>query len=580
MSEMAGQQETLASETMAIVLASVVVVLITGYARNRTGDKLTSGQHAALAAILAVCSLEFAGLEFVATAQRVQRFASESSGALFDSAQAHDMARSLSLSDARVARLVDVASAFGSHAPPVSAALEAVARNGAAVRAAAAATGALLLTAGKRHVGTVITLTTFALALFTLATNEWTGPPWVAARLGLGRVHDPITAATCAVVCAFTSHAFFQYFAAAWCAVVGWLSVTLAAALLVAGAAHADSTLGLSALTTPLLRDVLLWNPLNANSLAALQARAAHYGAHLGGAGGEPWRAVWALWPSATDLCVLLAAALAHELCLRRGQAALRRLEDRTVRRVLPESLYQLLVPSRVLTPVATGLAFCALLHASRDAVLGWLAHPAVRAWLRPTRAEHEFVFEQTSLGALAGAFFQAGVSVHSLETVGFAQDKIEVWITAMVGATLLLAAAIPLHEAHLAAAGGGGGARAVWPVYFWGWLWLVRSGVVRQLQASSYGAAAQERDSEDGRARPALFRTRAAAQAVGPGGGGDVVVVGGGGGSGFFSGHFDDEDYEGESKSPVTPPDRASRAGLSDARRRRRSKSPARRAR
>ena len=88
----------LASVLTAACCCAVVVVLLVHFV-SRATPKSSRSSHAVLAAVVAMASLQFAGLDFIATVRSVQSFVSDSSGALFDGGMARDLAAGLALSD-------------------------------------------------------------------------------------------------------------------------------------------------------------------------------------------------------------------------------------------------------------------------------------------------------------------------------------------------------------------------------------------------------------------------------------------------------------------------------------------------
>merc|ERR1719502_1444868 len=88
----------LASVLTAACCCAVVVVLLVHFVSRATPQSSRSS-HAVLAAVVAIASLQFAGLDFIATVRSVQSFVSDSSGALFDGATARDLAAGIALSD-------------------------------------------------------------------------------------------------------------------------------------------------------------------------------------------------------------------------------------------------------------------------------------------------------------------------------------------------------------------------------------------------------------------------------------------------------------------------------------------------
>ena len=577
------QPSAIAAQLAGVLSAAIALTVLVRVIKQQF-PKLASANNAAATSVLAILCLQFGlGVDFFGTVESFQTFVSDSSHALFDGAEARALGGRIEVTDARVAQAADFA---GRHAPFVAGLAASVGAHAAALRGALCLAGLALLLQGRRFIGEVIAAGTFLIALGALSVNDWSGPEWVRASLGPGRVRDPASAAGAALVAALAVRAFWQHSTMAWCAAVGWVAVNLAAALTLALAAHGSELLGLSDLD---LRQVSLFNPLNADSWAALCARATDHG------GAGDWHKV--LWPSAQDVVVAAAAAAAGYACLVRGTALLRTLEDRTIRRVLPDGVFQLLVPSRVLAPLYTGLAFCCLTHVATQKVshafqpAAALAHYAGAA-LRPDTAAHELVLSATPVGTLVAAFFQSGVAVHAFETAHYAQDKMATWITALAGATLVLAATLPELAPLLAGSpsgGGGGGAADAtvqrYPLVFWAWLLLVRFGITHQLKnngggssSAASGSAAAAAAAPDTSNDEDMARALAAADAYG-----DAEVEGGGAAARSAAGvySFLDSDDE-ESKSPVSPPASGSRgrtmgAGGGSGLRRRRSKTPVR---
>ena len=194
-------------------------------------------------------------------------------------------------------------------------------------------------------------------------------------------------------------------------------------------------------------------------------------------------------------------------------------------------------------------------------------------------------MLEATPAGALAAAFFQAGVAVHAFETAHYARGKMECWITALAGATLVLAALLPDAAPVFAPAHSSMSAsdqtvsQARYPVFFWAWLLLVRFGITHQLQVAA--ADGGDDDAVAGGPKPDTSNDEDLARALASSyddadGASDTRA-------GVFS--FYDSD-ENESKSPVTPPAGASTSrgrtmdggGSGGMRNRRRSKTPVRR--
>ena len=573
------QPSAIAAQLAGVLSAAIALTVLIRVIKQQF-PKLASANNAAATSVLAILCLQFGlGVDFFGTVESFQAFVSDSSHALFDGAEARALGGRIEVTDARVAQAADFA---GRHAPFVAGLAASIGAHAAALRAALSLAGLALLLQGRRFIGEVIAAGTFLIALGALSVNDWSGPEWVRASLGPGKVRDPASAAGAALVAALAVRAFWQHSTMAWCAAVGWVAVNLAAALTLALAAHGSELLGLSDLD---LRQVSLFNPLNADSWAALCARATDHG------GAGDWHKV--LWPSAQDVVVAAAAAAAGYACLVRGTALLRTLEDRTICRVLPDGVFQLLVPLLVLAPLYTGLAFCCLTHVATQKVSDAFQPAAALsryagAALRPDTAAHELVLSATPVGTLVAAFFQSGVAVHAFETAHYAQDKMATWITALAGATLVLAATLPELAPLLATPMPELGITTVqrYPLVFWAWLLLVRFGITHQLKnnggggggggggsspAASAAAAAPDTSNDED-----MARALAAADAYG-----DAEAEGDGAAAraGVYS--FLDSDDE-ESKSPVSPPTSGNRgrtmgAGGGSGLRRRRSKTTVR---